>query len=321
MNETHQISAVIPTYNRATCITRAIDSVIAQTYRPIEIIVVDDGSTDETAQVLNAYRDRIRYVRQANGGVSSARNAGIRLARGDWIALLDSDDIWLPDKLSVHVEAISRLPQVIGHFVDLIFPGAQGREISDFKASGFAPSSPEGVIERPYPDMLQYGMVRAEAMLFRRSAAVEAGLFDPELSIYEDYDFLCRLALRGPWAYTARQLVKVIRDESDGPHLSTVAIQTIKPMLARAKIFERLLQEPVLTRKEWIETRRCLHKACVSLGTNHLKVLQNDRAAEWFRKARSHGISLKALVGSLLSACPSWCSSMVSTGWARVRNQ
>src|SRR5512139_3834983 len=97
------VSVVIPTYNRAWCLRQAVDSVLAQEFGDFELIVVDDGSTDATADLLAAYADRIRVLRQANHGVSAARNAGIAAARGGLFAFLDSDDIWLSRKLSTQV--------------------------------------------------------------------------------------------------------------------------------------------------------------------------------------------------------------------------
>src|SRR5262245_24730960 len=98
------VSVVIPTFNRAHLITGAIESVLAQTLPPLEIIVVDDGSTDDTPERLAPYLDRIVFLGQENRGVSAARNAGIQAARGNLIAFLDSDDVWHPRKIEIQAE-------------------------------------------------------------------------------------------------------------------------------------------------------------------------------------------------------------------------
>ncbi len=92
------VSVIIPTYNRVKTIERAVNSVLAQTWTEQEVIVVDDGSTDQTGEILKVYGDKIRVIRQQNGGVSAARNAGIKAATGEIISFLDSDDEWLPSK-------------------------------------------------------------------------------------------------------------------------------------------------------------------------------------------------------------------------------
>ncbi len=104
------ISVVIPTYNRAAFICRAVDSALGQTYAPLEVVVVDDGSKDDTREVLRKYGDRIRYVAKENGGVSSARNVGVREATGEYIAFLDSDDTWVPEKLAVQMDIFRAHP-------------------------------------------------------------------------------------------------------------------------------------------------------------------------------------------------------------------
>jgi len=106
------ISAVIPAYNAEQFIRRTIDSVLAQTYTDYEIIVIDDGSTDNTAEVVKSYGSKVRYFYQQNSGDGAARNAGIYAAKGEWVAFLDHDDEWLPDKLKIQMELLSRNPQL-----------------------------------------------------------------------------------------------------------------------------------------------------------------------------------------------------------------
>src|SRR5690349_3602213 len=107
-----KVSVIIPTYNRAQFIARAVDSVLEQTYKDFEIIVIDDGSSDNTQEILKAYEGKIRYVYQQNKGISAARNRGIQEAKGEYIAFLDSDDVWKPEKLSVQVAILDVNPHV-----------------------------------------------------------------------------------------------------------------------------------------------------------------------------------------------------------------
>jgi GT2 family glycosyltransferase len=104
------VSVIIPTYNRAEFLTRCIQSVLAQTHKPLEVIVVDDGSTDGTAKVCHEFSDQVRYLYQENAGVAAARNCGFSEARGRWVALLDSDDYWEPHKLRVTLAALAAVP-------------------------------------------------------------------------------------------------------------------------------------------------------------------------------------------------------------------
>src|SRR5437016_10401011 len=101
------ISAVIPSYNYGHFITDAIESALGQTYPHVEIIVVDDGSTDDTREQLAPYSERVCYIHQENGGLSAARNTGIRAAKGEWIALLDADDVWHPRKLELQMNCLA----------------------------------------------------------------------------------------------------------------------------------------------------------------------------------------------------------------------
>lgn len=120
------VSVVIPTYNRAALVCEAVDSVLQQTYSNIEIIVIDDGSTDDTAAAIQRYGDRVRYSRRPNAGVNAARNLGIKQARGEFLALLDSDDLWAPYKIELQVRLLQSFQDVPFTFSNFnIFKGAR----------------------------------------------------------------------------------------------------------------------------------------------------------------------------------------------------
>src|SRR5262245_26303833 len=127
------VSVVIPSYNRAYCITKSVDSALGQTHTNVEVLIVDDGSKDNTAEVVEkAYgsEPRVRYLRQENQGVAAARNYGLREARGDFIALLDSDDLWLPWKLEAQLRCLAKLPEAGMVWTDMDAINPEGQIVS-----------------------------------------------------------------------------------------------------------------------------------------------------------------------------------------------
>jgi glycosyltransferase involved in cell wall biosynthesis len=195
------VSAVIPTFNRAWSLGRAVDSVLAQTYRPLDLIVVDDGSTDETPRLLAplAARGRLTLIRQPNRGVSAARNAGLAAARGSLLAFLDSDDEWLPDKIKTQVEFLNQHPdQVLVQTQERWFRGGRrvnpGRKHRKLSGDIFLPS-------------LKLCLISPSAVMLRRSLFEEVGLFDEGLAAAEDYDLWLRVLARHPAGLIDRELV------------------------------------------------------------------------------------------------------------------
>jgi glycosyltransferase involved in cell wall biosynthesis len=185
-----QVSVVIPTYNRAWCLGEAVDSVLAQRFRDFELIVVDDGSTDATAAVLAGYGGTIRILQQENRGVSAARNAGIAAARGELIAFLDSDDIWLPVKLWRQVEFFNRYPEALICQTEEVWV-RNGRRVNP----GRRHRKPEGMIFEP---SLELCLVSPSAVMVRRELFDRVGFFDERLPACEDYDLWLRVSCRYP---------------------------------------------------------------------------------------------------------------------------
>jgi glycosyltransferase involved in cell wall biosynthesis len=184
------VSVIIPTHNRCGYLSRAIDSVLNQTYVHFELIVVDDGSTDGTPDLLKTYGRSLREIRQKNGGVSSARNTGIRAARGTLIALLDSDDSWLPEKLEHQVAFFEACPQAAICQTEEIWI-RNGKHVNPKrrhqKFSGM-------IFEKTLPLCL----VSPSAVMMRPSLFEEVGLFDENLPACEDYDLWLRIAWKYP---------------------------------------------------------------------------------------------------------------------------
>jgi len=234
------ISVVIPTFNRAATVAAAVDSVLAQRPAVDELIVVDDGSTDETALILAGYGDRIRVVSQANGGASAARNTGIRAARCDWIAFLDSDDLWRSGRVAcLHRDLTSASERVGVHVADLVYSGPNYSERL-FALTGR--EAPQGAA-RILPDPLGFALagISCQSAAVRRAWLDRVGGFDETLRIYEDLALFTRLALVGPWAVTGDVVADVRRVESDALALSTLdRTHRLESIAARAGDLESL---------------------------------------------------------------------------------
>jgi glycosyltransferase involved in cell wall biosynthesis len=214
------VSVIIPTFNRAHCIKRTVESVLSQTFADYELIVVDDGSTDDTPKVLAAYSDRLRVIQQPNQGVSTARNTGIQSARGDWVAFLDSDDYWAPEKLSVQVSGVKLNNDVIAHMVDALIIGYDNCSLSLFTLRGmFDEYAQRPYRPRPLSDVLTTQFF-VPSWMIKRNTLEKAGLFDVKLSIYEDFDLLTRVALEGPFMVDCYHGVYVCRVQGGAQPLS-----------------------------------------------------------------------------------------------------
>jgi GT2 family glycosyltransferase len=186
----------------------AIASVLGQTYPRIELIIVDDGSTDETPEVLHQYGDRIKVLRQANAGPAIARNRGIALAKGEIISFLDSDDQWLPTKLERQVESLQAVgPEVGCCLCNCSVRFANGRTRSTFAIADTMPDRHTGIWLNPVEILLNRFVMFNQAVAIRREMLERVGYFDESLRFVEDYELSFRLALQGPWTIIRDELV------------------------------------------------------------------------------------------------------------------
>jgi glycosyltransferase involved in cell wall biosynthesis len=183
------VTVICPTYNAAAFIEPTIQSVLHQTYRDFEFIVVDDGSTDHTKQVIEKYANKIRYVYKENGGQSSSRNAGIRIAQGKYIALIDHDDLWLPNKLELQVQEIAKSDST-----GLVTCSCTG--FRDGKDTGTHTPRINSLNRKQLIKRLLLGNVigSCSTILVRAECFQKLGFFDESLRMAEDWDLYLRIA-------------------------------------------------------------------------------------------------------------------------------
>ena len=187
------VSVVIPTYNRGQLLEQAIQSVLDQTYRDLELIVVDDGSTDDTRRrVVAVADDRVRYIHQRNAGLAGARNTGIREARGDYVAFLDDDDVWMAEKLERQMAIMQSRPNVAVVHCGFRFVDLEGNPVS----MEYRRPPSRGSL---YEDLMYANVISGSgsAAVVRARCFIDAGTFDPTLRAREDQDMWRRLALAG----------------------------------------------------------------------------------------------------------------------------
>ena len=241
------ISIILPTYNRASLLPRALTSIRAQTFEDYELIIIDDGSEDNTDEVVHGFVDafcgRLRYIKQNNSGASVARNAGINRATKELVAFMDSDDVWQPEKLLLQVE-LMREQHASASFTDFYTFNDRGVVTGHHIApAGFAPTV--------YPKLFEvrYNVIVTPSVIVRKSSLLSSGLFDPELSICEDIDLWGRVSRKQEFVHIPRPLVGVHIREGDLIDLSA-------SISARAVLYGRAIDSDAsLSRQgtEWAD--------------------------------------------------------------------
>ncbi len=235
----YSISVVIPNYNYEKYVGQAIESVLAQTCQPLEIIVVDDGSTDNSVNVVNRFGPPVKLVQQRNQHLSAARNTGIRAARGEWIALLDSDDTWDSRKLELQIGALQENPE--WSYV----------ATTALEAETFPTDSKDTVVshELTLSDFLTVTPMSGSDALIKKACFEECGMFDPELKSCEDRDMWLRLAKSFRGGRVEEPLWRYRQHEDQMNRNFEVMIETRKQVLRR--FFKQAELPAALHRKAW----------------------------------------------------------------------
>ena len=237
------VSVIIPTYNRGGVICRTVDNIFRQTYRNLEVIVVDDGSTDNTKSRLAQYGNHVRLISQNNAGPAVARNHGARVARGEIIAFQDSDDLWKPAKLERQVELLLKAgPSVPCCLCNAEMGVVEGNANTSFEYSSITPEHDEGLWLNVLEVLATRFVLFNQTVAIRREAFEEIGGFDEGLKYLEDYDLPLRLSLEGPWAFV-REPLAIYCGASAGSFSQQGLRNPLTLKACELAIFERILRQ------------------------------------------------------------------------------
>ncbi len=284
---------------------RAIDSVIAQTLPVDEIIVVDDGSTDGTMEAIRShYGSRVNAIRQENSGVSAARSRAVSEARSDWVAFLDSDDIWLPTKLERQFDALSKLGGEFGACItNCDYFGDAEHSLTVFEEGGLKTDSAFGQLNNPIKYILgTYAAIYVQSLVVLRSLIKEVGGFDTALSLAEDRDLIFRLAFKTKFCFVSTPLVGIDR---------TPAVSRLTGLLEHKSdqsygwlelVREKWLAHPNLVDRD---TRQALRQELIALyysgAVERLRDLRLAAAMQKIHKIKCMGQSYPEIGFKLLS--------------------
>jgi len=245
------VSVVIPAYNRVATLSRAIDSVLAQSYKVEEIIVVDDGSTDATSEVAKMYPE-VSLLRQKNMGVSSARNNGVMMASSEWIAFLDSDDTWHPEKIARQLKLHKQSPTLKISYTDEEW-------IRDGKLVAL-PKKYQKPSQATFKNSLDYCNIAPSSVLMEKKFFDKIGEFDESLEVCEDYDLWLRILAGNEIGYLPEKLITKY-----GGHDDQLSSKYWGMDRFRVRALEKHLdgEEDAIVRQELIRKYKLLEKGAV----------------------------------------------------------
>jgi glycosyltransferase involved in cell wall biosynthesis len=250
-----RFSVIIPVYNRACVVARAVESVLSQTCQDFEIVVVNDGSTDDTEGVLQPYRDRIHYIRQSNRGSAAARNHGIQECRGQYIAFLDSDDRWYPEKLARIQEAILAHSDAGLLYSDYRSVTPKGRLVRVERC--------RHVVGNAYGGLLLHCFVLTSTVVCKRECFDTVGFFHEPLRRVQDWDMWIRIARKYSFVHVPALLTEYTWEPLNPARASRATIADRQSVIDRA-----LRADPALGPKA---RRQVLARLAYGQGVEHLR--------------------------------------------------
>jgi glycosyltransferase involved in cell wall biosynthesis len=300
------ISAIIPTYNRASLLCEAVESILGQTHPVSELIVVDDGSTDDTAIRLKKYGTAVRCISQSNQGPAAARNNGIREACGEFIMFLDSDDIWVPRKIEIQLEFVAKNPDlefIFGKMANVFQDtGLESDDIISPEAHRYLAENASN-LERLFELLISQNFIGTPTLMARREAVARVGYFDEKRRIGEDFDYWLKASVQCRWGFVDEVLIKRRR------HSGNSIGDWIKWNTATIQVLEETAGPLSLSRKgapELLAQR--LRELNYDIGSAYFKQRKMGSANAYLTRAhfRSFAPMLfgKLIASRVLKLCP-----------------
>jgi len=320
-----KMSVIIPTFNREKYVRKALESVLAQTYKDYEVIVVDDGSKDNTKESLKRYEGKIQYIYQSNSGVSAARNTGIKHACGEWLAFLDSDDEWKPEYLSKQMERVRNNLEICMQTTDCLFVGMNGETRRYFESNGALAKFRGGdylFLKEPFQFVIKHQPWQIGSTIISRDAVEGAGLFDTRLTLSEDFDLMARVALQGPFGMINEPLITVYRrNESIECLTDQVKKSPIHARESDERIYEKLKEIETLKYKDIKVLNDVLSSNRRAIGNLFLANGKIREARDCYRRALFISPSPTSLGKYLLSFLPLKRQLWISEKRANLKNK
>ena len=300
------VSVIIPSYNRGHVIDKAVDSVLAQNYPALEILIIDDGSQDNTAKVIQekfGTDSRIRYFAKKNGGVSSARNLGMKESRGQYVAFLDSDDTWLPGKLSAQIRVLNQLPQVGMVWTEMRAVNSDRKVLHErylrlmYRALHYFPKIDDlfsnkiflSEIKSPvyygdiYSQMVLGNLVHTSTVVMRRDRMIQTGEFREEFKTGEDYPFFLKACREGPVAFIDQVFIDYLIGEGDTLTSPAYQLQAAQNYLATFEASLLLDRYRIVQPQDQLD--QCLAGALGWIGRSYLGKGDFENAKKYLLKS------------------------------------
>jgi hypothetical protein len=307
-----RVTLAVTAYNAAWCIERALDSVIAQTRPPDDLLVADDGSTDDTVErIERRYGSRVRVLRLPHGGLTASRKASFEAASGDWIASLDADDLWLPVKLERQIAFLEAHPEVRWCTTDGVYESAEAVIRDSWLSDYFKPVSDRA--GDLLPELSQRCFPLVSSMLVNRDAYRAVGGFDTSFRYSQDYDLWLRLAARFPGGICAQPLIRYW--SSPGQLSRKVEARFLDDLALMQRLGRGELRDTPELRRVGEQRAGALE---YELALMCLKEGRASEARERFRRASNSGRASRRLISGLGAALPgSLLGALGAVGWLR----